>query len=216
MAPVAKELVHPAADELPGPPELDKRLEALKAMADSVSDARDVFTGSGRAKRWDIRFPNGNTAETYSKLLDGLHIELGLIGGGDKITYVSNFEKLKPIVHEGPAALERRFYMTWRSGALLDLDKTMLARAGVSVGDRVVAQFYPAEAEKTLADLEQQFAGKHTLPEIRRTVFGINGADKDISFFVAEQEYVTGEVKVPEEKHPGGKPKKEVKPGKRT
>ncbi len=181
--PAAKEFVHPAAEELPGSSDLAKSLEALLAAAAKISDPSDTFTGSGRAKRWDIRFPSGITAETYSRLLDGLRIELGLIGGGEKISYVSGFLKGKPDVREGPAAAERRFYMTWRSGALRDLDSTMLARAGVTAGDRVVAQFYPIETETKLADLEQEFAGKHTLAEIRRTVFGLNGADKDVSVF---------------------------------
>ena len=62
-----------------------------------------------------------------------------------------------------------------------------------------------------MAELEQQFADKHTLPEIRRTVFALNATDKDFTFFVAEQEYVNGDVKMPQEKHVGGKPKKEGK-----
>ena len=103
-APAAKEFVHPAADELPGATDLSKDALALTTAATQIPSDEDLFVGNGRAKRWEIRFPSGNTAETYSRLLDGLRVELGLIGGGDKITYVSGFTKAKPAVREkGPA-----------------------------------------------------------------------------------------------------------------
>jgi hypothetical protein len=209
-SPAAKEFVRPAAGELPGADDLAKNVAALLAAAQKVPGEDEMFVGNGRAKRWEIRFPSGNTAETYAHLLDGLRIELGLIGGGDKISYASGFTKAKPAVREAPAAQERRFYMTWRSGPLHELDTTMLSRVGLTVNNRVVAQFFPVETEKQLAEMEQQFADKHTLSEIRRTVFGLTATDKDYMFAVVEQEYMNGEVKVLQEKRTA-KPRKEPK-----
>jgi hypothetical protein len=85
--------------------------------------------------------------------------------------------------------------MTWRSGALRDLDNALLSRAKIQTSERIVAQFYPPQLETALADLEKEFAAPRNLAEVRHTVFALMAADKSYEFRVAEQEYVTGEVK---------------------
>ncbi|HEV3418299.1 MAG TPA: hypothetical protein VG056_15855, partial [Pirellulales bacterium] len=111
------------------------------------------------------------------------------------IDYASDFTKDKPQRREGSPADEHRFYMTWRSGALRDLDSALLARARIPTTGRIVAQFYPLQLERRLADLEKQFAGKHDLAEVRRTAFSLSLTDDGYEFRVAEQEYVSGELK---------------------
>ena len=70
-----------------------------------------------------------------------------------------------------------------------------MSRASIPTTDRIIAQFYPPALERTLADLERQFAEKRKLDEIRRTVFALEAVDKSFEFHVVEQEYVTGELK---------------------
>jgi hypothetical protein len=190
-----KELVKPAADATAERMPLENSLAKLLKDATTSPNFEDRIVGNSRVEHWEIRFPTGNTTESYARQLDSMGIELGVIGGSDKIDYASGFSKDKPQRREGSPADEHRFYMTWRSGALRDLDNALLARARIPATGRIVAQFYPPLLEKQLADLEKQFADKHDLAEVRRTVFSLALTDDGYEFRVVEQEYVSGELK---------------------
>ncbi|HEY2147829.1 MAG TPA: hypothetical protein VGH32_07815, partial [Pirellulales bacterium] len=172
----------------------------------AVPDVESHLAVNDRIGRWEIRFPTGNTVETYAKQLDALGIELGIIGGEERITYASSFAKEVPDKREGSPADEHRFYMTWRSGALRDLDNALLSRAKIQTTGRIIAQFYPPQLETKLMELERQFAAPRNAGEVRRTVFAVMADDKSFDLHVAEQEYVSGEVKSSEIKAGGAKP----------
>lgn len=206
IPPAAKELVKPAAGELPSSASLASRLDAIVRAASAVPDVESHLAANDRIGRWEIRFPTGNTVETYAKQLDALGIELGIIGGEERITYASSFAKEVPDKREGSPADEHRFYMTWRSGALRDLDNALLSRAKIQTTGRIVAQFYPPQLETKLMELEKQFAAPRSVDEVRRTVFAVMADDKSFDLRVAEQEYVSGEVKSSESKAGAAKP----------
>ena len=195
VPPHDKELLKPGPTELPGRMPLDKSIEMLLSAAPAIPIVERHLSANPRIAHWEIRFPSGNTVDTYARQLDALNIELGVIGGSDRIVYASGFTKDKPDRREGRADDEQRFYMTWRSGALRDLDSALLSRAGIPTSERIVAQFYPPTLERMLADLERKFADKRDLAEVRRTVFAIEPLDKSYEFRVVEQEYVSGELK---------------------
>lgn len=195
IAPPIKALIKPPGNELPAGVPLEKTLDALVEAAAAISDPPGPLATNERVQRWEIRFPTGNTPEIYARQLDALGIELGVIGGGERIAYASAFTKEQPERRDGSTADEQRFYMTWRSGTLRDLDNTLLSRAKIRTTDRIVAQFYPAQLESTLADLEKQFATPRNVAEVRHTVFALTAAEKSYVFRVAEQEYMGGEVK---------------------
>ena len=192
--PAAKELLKPGAKELPARIPLERRLSMLIRGAAAIPDVENRFAANDRVGRWEIRFPSGDTAETYARQLDGLGIELGVIGGGDRIAYGSHFSQEHP---EQRRSRGRRTPVLYdlASGAMRDLDNALLSRAKISTTDRIVAQFYPPQWETTLAALEKQFAGDHPLAEVRHTVFALVPRDKGYEFRVVEQEYVSGEVK---------------------
>lgn len=211
--PPVKELAKPTTNPLPPRPSLAKRLETALQLAAKVPEMQSQSAGDERIQRWEIRFPNGLTSETYASQLDALGIELGVIGGGERIVYASGFSKDVPDKRDGPAADEARFYMTWRSGAMRDLDNALLSRVKISTSERIIAQFYPPQLEKTLADLEQKFAAPRNVAEVRHTVFALTPTDKAFEFRVVEQEFVTGELKKadakparPADKPPAAKP----------
>jgi hypothetical protein len=204
--PSAKGFVKPSAGELPSRASLEARLEAVVGAAAAIPDVESRLAANDRIERWEIRFPIGNTVETYAKQLDALGIELGVIGGEDRITYASSFTKDGPDTRDGLAAGERRFYMTWRSGALRDLDNALLSRAKVQTTGKIVAQFYPPQLEAKFMELEEQFASPRSVNEVRRTVFALRPDDKGFDFHVAEQEYVSGQVKSSEIKNRDAKP----------
>jgi len=76
--------------------------------------------------------------------------------------------------------------MAWRQGNLKSADIELLRRAGIDVGGRVVLQFYPADLENQLVQLEGAFAGR-TQGQIRKTRFGIKSENQVYSFYVIEQ-----------------------------
>ena len=195
VPPPVKELTKPGPGELPGRMPLEKSIELLLQAAPAISDVQRLVTTNPRIGHWEIRFPAGNTLEMYARQLDALGIELGVIGGSDRIAYASGFTKETPDHRDGRAEDELRFYMTWRSGAQRGLDNALLSRAGIATADRIVAQFYPPPLERTLAELERQFAGKRDPSDVRRTVFALESVDKSFEFRVVEPEYVSGELK---------------------
>ena len=79
--------------------------------------------------------------------------------------------------------------MTWRTGELIEADKSLLAKAGIDTVGRVVLQLYSPETEALLAGLEQKQAGTRSLKDIKRTVFGVRGQANSYEFFVISQEF---------------------------
>jgi hypothetical protein len=79
--------------------------------------------------------------------------------------------------------------MTWRSGELIEADKSLLAKAGVDTVGRVVLQLYSPQTEAELAGLEQKQLGMRPLKDIKRTVFGIRNKPGGYEFYVISQEY---------------------------
>ncbi len=193
--PPVKELAKPTSNPLPPQPSLAKRLDTVLQLAAQIPAKESRAVANERIQRWEIRFPNGNTPETYARQLDLLNIELGVLGGGERIDYASRFTKEVPDRRDGPVDDEQRFYMTWRSGAMRDLDSGLLSRAKISASGRIIAQFYPPQLEKMLADLEQRFAAPRPVAQVRHTVFALEPTDKAYEFRVVEQEYVSGEIK---------------------
>lgn len=149
--------------------------------------------GSGdvvpRWERWQVRFASADL-DAYAKQLDFFKIELAAIGGGkDTVDYAAGLSLAQPARRSGKSADEKRLYMTWRTGELIEADKSLLAKAGIDTVGRVVLQLYSPETEALLAALEQKHAGDKNLKDIKRTVFGVRGQANNYEFYVISQEY---------------------------
>ncbi len=161
-----------------------------------AGDARQVGAqGEGlvekipRAERWEVRF-EATSLDVYARQLDHFGIELATILAADnKVHYASHLAKARPDRRSADPAAEKRLYMTWRSGPLSAADRDLLARAGIPVGGGIMLQFYPAETENILAELERQRAGKRDVNEIRKTIFGVRQQDDTYAFYVIDQKY---------------------------
>ena len=81
--------------------------------------------------------------------------------------------------------------MTWREGGggMADLDRQLLARAGIATDRRVVLQFYPTNVEKQLLRLEAKAAGEKTPSEYLKTVFAVRSAGSGYEFYVVDQTF---------------------------
>lgn len=151
-------------------------------------------TGEGssaipRYLRWSIRFPEEETIPSYARALDFFKIEIGVLQGG-RLTYVSNFSAGSPVVKQGNPQEEDRLHFIWQNENRVKADRELLRRANVTIGaDAVVAQFFPAELEQTLAKLEFDHAQKKP-EEINRTRFGVRRIPGGFEFYVASQTYV--------------------------
>ena len=165
---------------------LSKELAALPIQ--SVAPTAQIVPGSGHAsldavsdvgrhQRWEVQFPPGNTVESYARQLDYFHIELGLIGGSDQITYLSRLADPTPQQRSGPASEEQRLYLVWHRGSLREADEQLVAKAKLPLAGKLVAHFCPAELEQQLAQLEEVHAKNAGGAKIRKTVFGIRAND---------------------------------------
>ena len=130
---------------------------------------------------------NATSAKGYARFLDGLGIEMGVLGGGlNGITYVSQFTADEPLVREGTGDTETRFYFS-QDSQLVELDQQLLADAGVESHNRVIVYFVPRAGERQLLAAEAQHAGR-TPEQILRTIFGVRSAGDAHEFYVIEQE----------------------------
>jgi len=143
------------------------------------------------SERWEIRFWTTGV-EAYARQLDFFKIELGACGGGSpKIDYAYNLTKSKPDQRSGSAEDEKRLYITpQHDDPTTELDRQLIARAGITTQRRIVLKFYPEEIVELLARLETQAnrAAGHTDPrEFLKTVFGVRRARDKYSFYVKDQ-----------------------------
>jgi hypothetical protein len=199
-------------------PQMEALLEAVTDAATAQAAALDaleteaVETGRGRGlgdsrqagpageggnalprwQRWRVRFSTRGV-DAYARQLDFFGIELAAAGGGrPMVDYAKELSKPTPTRRSGKGADEKRLYMTWREGALMQFDRQLLGRAGIDTRGRVLLQFYPPAVEDRLAQLERQElqgAGRRSVGEIVQTVFGVRRVGSGYEFYVVEQKY---------------------------
>lgn len=213
----ARDLEAPGMEEMPelAEPQLEATMEAVTdavsvvAASADVLDTPSVVTGRGegglgdsrppgplgegediipRWQRWEVRWSTRGLS-AYAQQLDFFKIELGAIGGSPQVDYAYNFHKPRPDRRSGPPDQDKRLYMTWRSGTLEALDRTLLARAGIKTDGRLVVQFYPEAVEDQLAALEMENARGRKVNEFLKTVFGVRPVGAGYEFFVLEQRF---------------------------
>ena len=144
--------------------------------------------GTARQTTWEVRFPPGNTVETYAKQLDFFGIELGVFGAANEIVYLGKLSLPVPSKRTGLRTADGRKYMTWSRGDLDEADQELLRRAGINPEGRTVFKFLPAETEARLAALERQFKNRDG-KDIRRTRFGVKPEGPGWAFHVIDQNY---------------------------
>ena len=155
---------------------------------------RALVSGTGKAgfpreQRWYIRYSDNATIEEYGKQLDFFGVELGTVVN-ERITYISNLGAGTPTVrHAAGGGDEKRLYMTWQGGSRKTADIQLFQKAGITVGNNVIFQFYPANTENMLAHLELNYRNRKA-DEIRRTYFDVRPGKKDYEFWVSKQTYL--------------------------
>lgn len=130
-------------------------------------------------QRWEIQFPPGTTIEAYTRQLDFFKIELGVIGGSQNVTYLSNLSNPKPRSRVAAGNTDTRLYLIWNRGPMREADEILVARAGIEVAGKVLAHFCPPELEAEMLRVEAAQARTNNYTSLRRTVFGIQSAGGD-------------------------------------
>lgn len=155
-----------------------------------------VLIGSGKGKgggfpreeRWFIRYADTASLDEYAKQLDFFGIELGAVQG-KQIVYISEMSGGTPKKRtENGGANEKRLYFTWQGGNRKAADVQLFAKAGVTVGDAVIFQFYPKNTENLLALVERNYENlKYN--QIRRTYFAVRKPEgkPGYEFYVTRQ-----------------------------
>lgn len=176
---------------------------------DSNSSANTQGTGKGdsrppgpmgegddiipRFERWKLKFLAKNI-NAYATQLDFYQIELGAVGG--KIQGVDYAARLagSPQTRRGESEAEKRLYFMWTTpGPLMQYDRQLLQKAGVSLADnRQMVKFIPQQLENMLANIELDFAkskGHSSVTEIAQTIFESQPSDGGFTFVVIDQKY---------------------------
>jgi len=154
-------------------------------------DGRLAGSGSGRPGRprhWEVRFPEGQTLESYARQLDYFGIELGVLMPGNKVEYASQLSNPTPKRRTGPADQEKRYYLTWRKGELQQADRELLRRAGIDATGRLILKFLPPKLEMQLVQMERTRAGPEA-DHIRATYFVVSPKGGGYEFRITDQSY---------------------------
>jgi hypothetical protein len=144
--------------------------------------------GVRREDRWSILYKTGQTADEYARQLDAFRVEMA-IPSGNQLIYVSNFSQAQPTKRVGNPGDDKRLYFVWQGKGRKESDIALMAKAGLDVGEGVLFQFYSAQTESELEQLEVRYKGKQPA-EIRNTRFGVVQNGRGYRFEVVSQEYL--------------------------
>ena len=148
-----------------------------------------------RDERWEVEFRTGHTIESYTRELEALGIEPGLIDQSGEITYVSDLTNATPKTRLGQLADEKRYYMFWRVGALKGADAKIFETAKLKTDKKLAAHFYPETLTQEMVARELDFAGGRPLSDVRKTVFTAKPTASSFTLAVIRQEYQDGTVR---------------------
>ncbi len=143
--------------------------------------------GVSREQRWSIIYNPGQSPDEYARQLDAFGVQLAVVADQNQLRYVWNFSSPKPDTRFGSGRTDNRLYFLWQGRGRKASDITLLQKAGITVGEGVVFQFYPAEIERRLAELEVRYRGRQPA-EIRVTRFHVIPKGNSYDFEVAAQE----------------------------
>ena len=143
--------------------------------------------GVSREQRWSILYNPGQTSQEYARQLDALGVQLAVVADANQLRYVWNFSNPTPDTRFGSGRTDNRLYFLWQGRGRKASDIALLQKAGITVGEGVVFQFYPAEVERRLAELEVRYRGRQPA-EIRVTRFHVVPKGNGYDFEVAAQE----------------------------
>ena len=143
--------------------------------------------GVGREQRWSIIYNTGQDPEEYARQLDGLGVELAVVRGPEQLLYISHFSDSTPTKRSGAGRSDHRLYFLWQGRGRKASDLALFKKANEEIGDRDVFQFYSADAERRLAELEVRYKGRNP-GEIRVTRFQVVPKGESYDFEVVAQE----------------------------
>jgi len=143
--------------------------------------------GVSPEQRWSIVYKEGQTIDEYARQLDALGVEMAVIAGADQLLYISHFSSATPTKRQGSGRGDHRLYFLWQGRGRKESDLALLKKADVVVGEGVVFQFYPPEAERRLSELEVRYKGRQPV-EIRVTRFTVVPSGNSYDFQVVAQE----------------------------
>jgi hypothetical protein len=143
--------------------------------------------GVAREQRWSIIYNTGQDPQEYARQLDGLGVELAVVRGPEQLLYISRFSDPTPTKRFGTGRSDHRLYFLWQGRGRKASDLALFKKAEEDIGDENVFQFYSADAERRLAELEVKFKGRNP-GEIRVTRFQVVPKGESYDFEVVAQE----------------------------
>ena len=165
------------------------------ARGDGRVPGHGTGSGSGVGISWEVRFISGGSLQDYARQLDFFEIELGvLMPGNNQVHYAKNLTKSRPDTRVGPADTERRCYLTWSGGDLVEADHELLtdrAKIDSRGSGRIILKFLTDELFGKLRALEKAKAAgiNEEVENVRKTWFAVKEQGDGYVFEVADQSY---------------------------
>ena len=166
---------------------------ALMGKGSGLGDRRKRGTGSGgiRPER-KINYIT-TSIEAYADQLDYFQIELGVLRrGSDTLDYASQFSAERPTNRTATKEEESRSFFLWTgANPLVDLDRKLLEKAGLQLGNGVIIQFWPKDSWQLLLHAEKDYAeaAGFARSSVRRTIYSVNAVKSGYEIVVTDQAY---------------------------
>ena len=169
-----------------------QRSDSVLTVGQRLGDGSAPGQGAGRLgqrRHWEVQFHDQRSLQTYAQQLDYFQIELAVMQPGGNVMYFSRLADPIPGIRQELASNEQRYYLTWLRPELQTADRELIAKTGMTVGDKqIIMKFLPLELEQLLVQLEREAAGDR-LPRLRATYFAIRQTGRDYVFYVTRQSF---------------------------
>ncbi len=169
-----------------------QRSDSVLTVGETRGDGSAPGQGPGRLgqrRHWEVQFHDQRSLQAYAQQLDYFQIELAVLQPGGNVMYFSRLAEAMPAIRQELSSSEQRYYLTWLRPELQESDRELIAKAGISVGEKqIIMKFLPTELEQRLAQLEREAAGNR-LPQLRATYFAVRQSGRDYEFYVSRQSF---------------------------
>ena len=208
-----EELMEPTlADTIEAVTDAVSTVAASLTTTDTNATATTAGTGAGdsrppgpegegddiipRWERWQLTYTARNPQE-YAQQLDFFKTELGAFGGGQNaIDTASNLAGSPQRKTNDKPDTEKRLYFSWKTATpLIQYDRNLLGKAGVSIQGKNIVRFIDPEHENELAHIELNYAkekGYDQVGQIAKTVFEYKAGGDGFIVEVVSQRYRKG------------------------
>lgn len=151
--------------------------------------ADEMFTR--RYKRWKVEYLVTDI-DLYAAQLSHFDIDMGVVSRNkNEIIRIKDINGQIQLVHSNRENESATIFFAHSDRTLQEWDKRLAKRAGLSLDDRSIVEFYPESMLETLRQVEADYLKSidRTIYGLRRTYFKIQETDEGFKFVVDKVEF---------------------------